>query len=175
MHQGLQTIRHFVPSLCVLKFMDSDKETIETDCDKSYADVVNCLKSSPPRLDNSWWSKFQDQGEEEAMRIALQHSIQTVQVWSCLYITLLVLSWKGNKVKRIFELQDFDDSEDNGTRATVRPLFWKPSFHFKCLIKVYFKLLRNLTCWYPFINSGHWQQPQNCNSWVSRIQRKPIT
>ena len=59
--------------------MDSE-ETIETDCDKSYADVVNCLKSSPLRLDNSWWSKFQDQGEEEAMRIALQHSIQTVQV-----------------------------------------------------------------------------------------------
>ena len=67
-------------SLCVLKFMDSDKETMETDCDKSYADVVKCLKSSPPRPDNSWWSKFQDQGEEEAMRIALQHSIETVQV-----------------------------------------------------------------------------------------------
>ena len=58
--------------------MDSDKETIETDC--AYADVVKCLKSSPLRLDNSWWSKFQDQGEEEAMRITLQHSIETVQV-----------------------------------------------------------------------------------------------
>ena len=72
-----------MPSLCVLKFMDSDKETTETDCDKSYADVVKRLKSSSPRLDNSWWSKFlkfQDQGEEEAMRIALQHSIETVQV-----------------------------------------------------------------------------------------------
>ena len=42
-----------MPSLCVLKFMDSDKETTETDCDKPYADVVKCLKSSALRLDNS--------------------------------------------------------------------------------------------------------------------------
>ena len=65
------------------------------------------------------YTSSQDHGEEEAMQIALQHSIENVKVWSCLYITLLVFSWKGNKVKRIFELQDSDDSEDNGTRSTV--------------------------------------------------------
>ena len=61
--------------------MDSDSDS----SGMSYADVVKRVSpsTSPPRLSNSCWLKFQVEDEEEAMRIALQKSVND-QVKVCL-------------------------------------------------------------------------------------------
>lgn len=57
----------------------------DSDCDSvaSYADVVkgeSLFSSSPARLTNSCWFKFQVESEEEAMQIALKKSASDAQV-----------------------------------------------------------------------------------------------
>ncbi|KAL9988608.1 hypothetical protein ACROYT_G003071 [Oculina patagonica] len=56
----------------------------DSDCDSvaSYADVVkgeSLFSSSPARLTNSCWFKFQVESEEEAMQIALKKSASDAQ------------------------------------------------------------------------------------------------
>ena len=67
----------------VIKVMDysSDSDSV------SYADVVkgkSLVSTSPARLTNSCWLKFQVQSEEEAMQIALKKSASDAQVGVCL-------------------------------------------------------------------------------------------